>query len=165
MARSAERIKDMNEDRLNNRRCPNCGGVLRWVSKTKGSARPIGCSDAVRCKWAGKYYDSMPIRKRKMDPSKMDVMLKSMQEVLDLQVSGTRAIDKFEDYVLQHPYADPDDHGNKVMKSYISRVVRLQFLQDMLELSDISDDNIKTMVMENEVHMLFPRPQLMLSKT
>ena len=154
----------MTEDRLNNRRCPECGEGLRWASKTRGSARPVRCSDRVSCKWGGKYYDSMPVRNRRVDPNKMDVMLKSMHGVLDMQISGTRAISKFEDYALQHPYADPTPHGNEVMKSYIARVARLQFLQDLLGMSDIDDDSIKTMVMENEVHMLFPRPQLLLGK-
>ena len=148
----------MSKSRLQNRRCPECGEKVRWASKNRGPSHTVKCIDRVSCKWRGPYYDTMPLRRKRVDPSQMDQLLKAMHRSLDLMVSGTRAISKFEDFTLQHPHADPDPRGNQAMSSYLAKVALLQFLQEVLAMSSIEDEDLKKLILENEACSMFPRP-------
>lgn len=143
--------------KINSRRCPSCSKRITWSTNKKGPGKSVQCIDYIRCKWKGPFYDSVPAHQSSPDRESKKAMLALMHRALNMEVSGSRALYEFEEFTLQHPNADPSEKGNKEMERYISNISQLQFLQGILDMSDIRDDDIKSLIMKNEVDRIFPK--------
>lgn len=139
-----------------NRICPDCARNVFWATKKRGSARPVKCVDVKGCGWRGPFYNSIPVPKRKIRPSKRKEFLKAMSDALDSEVSGRKAIDDFENHTLSHPYADPSPDGNEEMSMYIDKLTQIRLLQAFVEVVGIEEKWVKDLILRNEVERLFP---------
>lgn len=73
-------------------------------------------------------------------------------------LDGDRALDKFEDHLLNDPHGDPDTEGSDLVRSYVRRLAQLRFLIQLMDIIGIKDEEHRKHIVSNEIDRMFHVP-------
>jgi hypothetical protein len=73
-------------------------------------------------------------------------------------LDGNKAVDEFEDHLLNNSHGDPDEDGSDAIRSYVRRLAQLKFFIQLMDIVGIKDEEHKKHLIANEIDRMFTIP-------
>jgi len=141
---------------IKHRKCPRCHSRLTWVGEKRSATDAVLCRKGAACGWTGPFFNSMPIAQEDIsnEPQYEDLILSALDDSFNFQLDGTKALDSFEQHLINNEHGDPDTKGQSVIRMYIRRMSQLRLLCRLIDMSGLTP--YKDHIIKNEILYLFP---------
>ena len=135
--------------------------LVRWRGEMPEGGRVpdsyLSCRKEAVCGWVGRFYESIPLGPQTVITAEPDwgrIFLTLLSTGFEQQSDMTKALEEFDQFLLNHPFGDPDSKGKADLKIYIARLTQLRLFISMIDTLGLSA--YRDSLMESEIARLFP---------